>query len=140
MRTINRIVVHCSATGPNQDIGAKDIDRWHRERGFTKIGYHFVIRRDGTLEKGRSVEEVGAHAVGHNADSIGICMAGGLDKPGGNPQDNYTQDQWATLKTLLYQLRCQFPKTDICGHRDLPKVAKACPSFDVKTWLKANGF
>lgn len=142
MRTINRIVIHCAATGPNQDIGAKDIDRWHRERGFTRIGYHYVIRRDGTLETGRPVEEVGAHAVGHNADSIGICMAGGVSQPGpnGKPENNYTPAQWATLKRIVGELRQRFPKTDILGHRDLPGVAKACPSFDARAWAKTSGF
>ena len=91
-----KIIIHCSATRPSQDIGSNDIDRWHREKGWLKIGYHLVITRDGTLELGRDLDEVGAHAYGHNANSVGVCMVGGIDEDG-QPDDNFTSEQWNTL-------------------------------------------
>lgn len=129
------IVVHCAATKPNQDIGAADIDRWHRAQGWACIGYHYVIRRDGTLEDGREESRIGAHVQGYNTNSIGICMAGGIDLKG-NPENNFTPEQFDTLATLLSWLKDTYPKAVIQGHRDFPKVAKACPSFDVRDWLK----
>lgn len=137
-RRIDLIVVHCAATKPSMDIGVKEIDRWHRERGFLKIGYHFVIRRNGKVEHGRSVMEPGAHASGHNANSIGICLVGGIDDKG-KPEENYTDDQYASLAELLINLQNDYPGVEICGHRDLPRVNKACPSFDVRAWMKETG-
>lgn len=80
MRTINQIIIHCSATPEGRDYTAADIDRWHRQRGFHGIGYHYVIRLDGTIEHGRPVEQIGAHCKGHNATTIGVCYIGGLRK------------------------------------------------------------
>ena len=71
------IVIHCSQTRPSQKIGAKDIDRWHRERGWTKIGYHKVVKRDGTIEDGRGLDEIGSHVREYNGNSIGVCIVGG---------------------------------------------------------------
>ena len=82
MRKINKIILHCSATKEGKHYTAKDIDRWHREQGYTMIGYHYVILLDGTVEYGRPLEMQGAHTYGHNADSIGICYIGGLDQYG----------------------------------------------------------
>jgi N-acetylmuramoyl-L-alanine amidase len=134
------IAIHCSATGPEQDIGAADIDRWHRKQGWACIGYHFVIRRDGTLEEGRQQETIGAHVEGFNSVALGICMAGGVDANDiTKAVDNFTDEQWATLKRLLAFLKPKYPGVVIQGHRDFPNVHKACPSFDVKTWLKKAG-
>lgn len=138
MREITLLVVHCAATSPTMDIGAKEIDFWHRERGYAEIGYHYVIRRDGTIENGRELETAGAHAKGWNANSIGICLVGGIDHKN-RPQDNFTREQKMTLRDLLERLRSQFPHTRILGHRDLPGVAKACPSFDVRSWCAQQG-
>lgn len=129
------LAVHCSATQPKQDIGAAEIERWHRKRSFLAIGYHYVIRRDGTLELGRPDDTVGAHVEGHNSVSVGICLVGGVDAKL-KPQDNFTPEQYDTLHKLLGQLKTKYPKAAIQGHRDFPNVAKACPSFDVKGWLK----
>ena len=131
------IIVHCSATEPDQDIGARDIDRWHRARGFLKIGYQFVIRRDGTVEKGRDLDEVGAHAEGYNSRSVGICLVGGVEADGKTPQDNFTADQWSSLEGLLMKLKHQYPQAKIIGHREVSR--KACPSFDVQAWLASVG-
>lgn len=136
-KTTTAIVVHCSATQPKQDIGAAEIERWHRQRNFLAIGYHYVIRRDGTVEKGRDEDAVGAHVEGHNSTSVGVCMVGGIDAKG-NPQDNFTPAQYASLQTLLRDLKTRYSTAEIKGHRDFPGVAKACPSFSVKDWLTKN--
>lgn len=138
---INMIVVHCSATPAHMDIGKDEINKWHTAQGWIGIGYHYVIRRDGSIDLGRPLARPGAHVEGHNKYSIGVCLVGGVDKggPTGKPEDNFTPMQKATLLVLLYQLRNLFPDTRICGHRDLqPK--KACPSFDVGRWLLAQEF
>ena len=130
------IVVHCSATA-NQNIGAADIDKWHRAQGWACIGYHYVIRRDGTVEKGRDEEVVGAHVAGFNERSIGICMVGGVDaNDHTKAKNNFTQPQFDSLKKLLAELKQRYPSAVIQGHRDFAGVKKACPSFDVREWLK----
>lgn len=131
----NRIVIHCSATPAKMDIGVTEIDRWHRERGWIGIGYHLVIRRDGTIEVGRDHDVPGAHAKDYNDDSISICMVGGLT-PDGKPEDNFTPEQNDSLKYLVRLLKDTYPNAEVLGHRDLPGVAKDCPCFDVKTKLK----
>lgn len=136
----NYIVVHCSATSNKADIGAKEIDRWHRAKGFLKIGYHYVIRRDGTVETGRAEEEIGAHVLDYNAVSLGICMVGGVDADNINKAvNNFTNAQFVALAKLLRELKVRYPNAEILGHRDFPNVKKACPSFDVKDWLDRNG-
>lgn len=144
MQVIKQICVHCSATPATMDWGAKDIDRLHRSKGWRQIGYHYVIKRDGTLEKGRPDNTPGAHEPRINKTSLSICMIGG-SPPTTSPayrkglgEDNYTDAQWATLKTIVTKLHKQFPDAEVLGHRDVPGVAKACPSFDVKTWWAAN--
>jgi len=127
------LVVHCSATQAKADIGVREITQMHRERGFLTIGYHFVIRRDGKMENGRDITEVGAHETRVNAKSIGICMVGGLDK-NLKPQDNFTDDQYAALHGLLKDLLKVYPRAEVLGHRDIPGVKKDCPCFDVKPW------
>lgn len=133
----NWIVVHCSATQAKADIGAAEIDRWHRQRGWQCIGYHYVIRRDGTLETGRDDRVVGAHVEGHNSDSVGICMAGGIDAEG-KAENNFTEAQFATLRRLCHELKIKYPAAIVQGHRDFPGVKKDCPCFPVKDWAKAN--
>jgi N-acetylmuramoyl-L-alanine amidase len=136
---VNFIAVHCSATGQDMNVAAADIDRWHRAKGWAGIGYHFVIRRDGTLEPGRPLGLRGAHVEGHNHEAVGVCLVGGSDgSPAGRPQANFTVPQMATLKTLLAQLHSQFPRAVTQGHRDFPNVSKACPSFNVKHWLETS--
>lgn len=131
------IAVHCSATKPSQDIGRADIDRWHRAQGWNGIGYHYVIRRDGTLEVGRPLEAVGSHVQGYNEVSVGICLAGGVAEDGKTSEDNFTPAQKNTLAKAVRILLNEYPKATVQGHRDFPKVAKACPSFDVKKWWGA---
>ena len=130
------LAVHCSATQAKQDITAADIGRWHRQRGFLKIGYHFVIRRDGTVETGRGLDEVGAHVEGFNSQSIGVCLVGGIDAKG-KAEDNFTNEQWAALEVLLKDLVIKFPGAKVQGHRDFPNVKKDCPCFDTKKWWES---
>lgn len=152
MREIDHIIIHCAATSPDMDIGAVEIDKWHRAKGWWGCGYHYVIRRDGTIESAaagkrcRPLEKAGAHVgecgTGWNKRSIGICLVGGIDKSG-KTEDNFTAEQFVSLKELLEYLRRTFPETKIMGHRDLIKLtgapAKDCPSFEVSTWLKHVG-
>ena len=121
------------ATKAAQDFGAADVERWHRQSGYNSIGYHYVIRRNGTLELGRPVETVGAHVKGFNASSVGICLAGGLDVKG-KPENNYTPEQFATLTKLVKELTATYKGAKVVGHRDFPGVNKACPCFDVRPW------
>ena len=135
MRKISEIVIHCSATKPDVDVGVRDIRQWHVQgQGWRDIGYHLVIRLSGLVEAGRPLEQIGAHVAGHNADSVGICLVGGLGE-NGRPEAAFTPEQWAALRAKLAELKNAFPEALILGHRDFPGVTKACPSFDVKTWL-----
>lgn len=135
------IVVHCAATKPSMDIGAREIGQWHRAQGWLSIGYHFVIRRDGQVEEGRPHDVVGSHVKGFNERSIGICLVGGIDDQG-KPEDNFTDDQKAALHALLWRYTSGieheglYADLPVVGHRDLDS-GKACPSFDVQAWLKS---
>ena len=128
MRKITDIIIHCSATAEGKSFTVADIDRWHRQRGFAQIGYHYVIYLDGTIHKGRPIELIGAHCQGHNSHSVGICYIGGLAKDGKTPKDTRTPEQKAALLKLLKELKSEFTSAKIHGHRDFS--AKACPSFD----------
>ena len=128
MRTINEIIVHCSATPEGKDYTVAQIDQWHRQRGFDCIGYHYVIYRDGSVHKGRDEQRIGAHCKGHNANSIGVCYIGGCATDGKTAKDTRTTAQKVALVKLLRELRQRYPKAIIHGHRDY--AAKACPSFD----------
>ena len=128
MRKINEIIVHCAATREGRDFTVEDITRWHKARGFATIGYHYVIYRDGSIHEGRPLEQIGAHCVGHNKHSIGICYIGGCASDGKTPKDTRTPEQKEALLALLRRLKARFPNATIHGHRDF--AAKACPSFD----------
>lgn len=131
MREINSIIIHCSATPEGKDFTVQDIDRWHRQRGWKCIGYHYVIYRDGSVHEGRPVEQIGAHTVGHNAESIGICYIGGVDAEG-KPKDTRTPQQKEAMAKLVAELRRKhnISGQHIYGHCEF--AAKACPCFDVK--------
>jgi N-acetylmuramoyl-L-alanine amidase len=161
------IVIHCSATPPNMDIGREEITQWHinpkqdrvnkdlwtykgrkyttdklppeakgkKGNGWSDIGYHFVIRRSGGVERGRWVRVAGAHVKGYNSMSVGVCMVGGVDNDM-KPEDNFTDEQWHALIDVISALKGDFPNAKIVGHRDLDS-GKACPSFDVTEWVKS---
>lgn len=125
MRPINKIIVHCSASPNDRDIGAKEIKQWHIERGWSDIGYHYVIRRDGTVEPGRDVKRAGAHCEGENKASIGICLVG-LDK--------FNPAQFESLRNLIKDIKTKFGDIPAFEHRVFPSAkrqGKVCPGF----WL-----
>jgi N-acetylmuramoyl-L-alanine amidase len=129
MRKINKIILHCSATKEGKHFTAKDIDQWHRRRGYRKIGYHYVILLDGTVEHGRGLEEVGAHTLHHNAHSIGICYIGGLDEEG-NSCDTRTPAQRIAMKKLIDNLLVQYPNATVHCHNEFAN--KDCPCFNIE--------
>lgn len=150
MKTIDSIVIHCSATRAGQDVRAADIDKWHKERGFAMIGYNYVIDLDGTVEVGRPLSIDGAHCntagtsgQSYNRHSIGICYVGGLDE-NGNPADTRTPEQKLSMTNLVNKLCGEYPITEIIGHRDASpdrngdgvisrnEWIKQCPCFDVR--------
>lgn len=129
MRKVDEIILHCSATKEGQNFKAKDIDAWHKQRGFKGIGYHYVIDLDGTAETGRSEDEIGAHCLNHNARSIGVCYIGGLDTTG-KAKDTRTPQQKAALAKLVADLKLKYPNATVHGHNEFAN--KACPCFTVK--------
>ena len=149
-RRIDRIIIHCSAVRPDQTSSAKQIDAWHRARGWKMIGYHYVIRRDGTIEKGRAEEMVGAHTKGYNRNSIAICYEGGLRPTpltpsrsaslgrGSDyhtavkylPADTRTPEQKRALRELIRELKTRYPNATVHGHNEFAQ--KACPCFPAR--------
>lgn len=129
------IVVHASDTPADMDIGVAEIDRWHRQRGFLEVGYHYVIRRSGEWETGRDDHRPGAHARGFNHKSIAVCLVGGRGADG-EAENNFTDDQMDTLEGVVLGLESVLPHAKVVGHRDLPGVTKACPCFDAAEWLQ----
>ena len=160
---IREIIIHCSATPNGKAFRATDIDRWHKKRGFKRqphavkhfnqhlphIGYQFVIGVDGLVETGRQVGEIGAHCKGHNRNSIGICVVGGVTASGKNHAE-FSAAQWHALNDLLLELQALYPNAKIYGHRDLSpdkngdgsitpnEWFKDCPCFDVWRWLDSD--
>ena len=135
-RTTRYIVVHSSATPTRMDIGADEIRRWHKDRGWRDIGYHFVITRDASIQHGRDRDDIGAHALGRNHESIGICLVGGVADDGKTPEFNFTRGQLGCLEDLLTDLTAVYYESVVAGHRDVmvdPKYTQ-CPSFDVAAW------
>lgn len=131
-RIINEIIVHCSATREGFDYTVNDITNWHKQRGFTTIGYHYVVYRDGSIHTGRDVNVAGAHCTGHNTHSIGVCYIGGCKADGRSPKDTRTPQQKESLAKLVVEL-CQkynILRKNIYGHCEF--AAKDCPCFDVK--------
>ena len=125
---IRDIVIHCSDTPNGREHNAEDIHRWHIERGFDGIGYHYVIKLDGTIENGRPEYWIGAHASGHNSGSIGVCLIG---------RDDYTDLQIHSLDGLVCKLQKKYKGVNVIGHNEISK--KECPGFDVQRWL-THGF
>lgn len=131
MRTIKELIVHCTATPEGKYFDAADIDRWHKQRGWSGNGYHFVILLDGTIEYGRELKKSGAHTRGRNSTSIGITYIGGMDANMQKAKDTRTEAQKESMLLLLKTLKKLHPEAVIYGHRDFS--SKACPSFDAKT-------
>lgn len=130
---ITHLIVHCSYTPKNMDIGAADIDRWHKEKGWLMIGYSAVIKRDGTVEAGRPLDKTGAHVKGMNSVSRGVCLVGGMTDDKKGPEINYTNPQMVSLRKLLKDWLKIFPDAKIAGHTDFDK-GKTCPNFNAGLW------
>lgn len=140
-RTTDYLVVHGAWTEKGHDADVDEIREWHLDRGFRDVGYHYVIRRDGRVQEGRTLEAMGAHLKGYNNQSVGICLVGG--KPDNlSPlipdyeewYFNYTWQQMGALQMLLEQIQKMYPDARIRGHNDFPGVQKDCPGFDVPAW------
>ena len=140
MRNINHLIIHCTATraqwmaGTRTSAKVAEVRQWHKDRGWSDIGYHYLIDRDGTVAKGRSVERIGAHVKGHNTGSIGISLFGGHGSSENDAfEGNFTPEQDAALRGLIEKLKGEHNITRISGHNEF--AAKACPGFNVKRWL-----
>ena len=130
-RQIKSIIVHCTATPEGRHHTVSDVAAWHRQRGFRTIGYHYLVLLDGTVQTGRREREPGAHCLGQNRTSIGVCYVGGLAKDCRTPKDTRTPQQKAALRNLITTLRRRYPGATVYGHRDF--AAKACPCFDARS-------
>ena len=127
-RYIDKIVVHCSATPEGRDVSASTIDDWHKQRGWSGIGYHFVVGLNGNIEYGRDLNKTGAHVKGHNTGSIGICYIGGLDSVSKTAKDTRTSEQKESLLDLIKTLKKLHPHATVHGHNEFS--SKACPCYD----------
>lgn len=136
MREINTIIVHCLDTYTTMDVGFKEVEHWHRvERGWSGgCGYHYIIKRDGNVEKGREDGVAGAHCKGYNHDSIGVALAGGKGDDN-TPEANFTASQWKSLEDLCTNLKWTH-NAEIKGHCEMPGVTKTCPNFNVSAWAE----
>lgn len=128
MRKLKRMIVHCSASDAPEADNIDTIRKWHLLRGWNDVGYHFFIRKDGAIEKGRDVSVVGAHTKGHNHDSIGICLSG---------EKEFTLDQYIALGALLQILQVEYGDMSIHPHNEYNKD-KTCPNFHTKLFDKAE--
>ena len=146
---MKRVTVHCSATKPSYNTTVDDVRDMHLSRGWSDIGYHWFIERDGSIRKGRPETKTGAHVYGHNKDNLGICLSGGISESG-KPEDNFTPEQYDSLLWLIDSKVSQYgvKLVDVKGHRDYSpdlngdgkitknEFIKICPCFDVQAWLK----
>ena len=129
-RRIDKIIVHCTATPEGRPVTVDEITRWHIQRGFSAIGYHYVVYLDGSIHEGRNINVSGAHTTGQNTNSIGVCYVGGLTKDGTKPKDTRTNAQKDALEKLMITLKANYPKATIHGHCEYAN--KACPCFDAR--------
>ena len=148
MRDVNLIVYHCTATKASQDFDVNDIRRMHLKRGWSDIGYHVLIKRNGEIQFGRPFEKIGAHVKGFNRNSIGVVWVGGVEEDGRTPIDNRTIAQKTSLKVVHKFFSLMYPEADHKGHRDLSpdrngdgqitrsEWLKACPCFSVEEFFK----
>ena len=135
-KSTKMIILHCAATPEGKDYKVSDIKKWHKQRGFQDIGYHYVVDLDGTLEEGRKEDLVGAHCTGKNAISIGICYVGGIAKDGKTPKDTRTYNQKQALLDIVFLMLQKYHLTinDVYCHNQFAN--KACPSFKINTFKK----
>lgn len=138
MLPIRHLTIHCAATPEGRDVKASTIDQWDIAK-FGQVSYHWVIELDGKAVRGLRDDQRGAHVGGKNTGNIGICYVGGMDKQMKSPKDTRTPQQKETMARLVREYLAKYPGLVVRGHRDWPRVKKACPSFDVATWLKELG-
>jgi N-acetyl-anhydromuramyl-L-alanine amidase AmpD len=131
---IKYLTIHCAATPEGRDVKAATITQWDKDK-FGQTSYHWVIELDGSMHRTLQDTQRGAHVGGNNTGNIGICYIGGVDKAM-KPKDTRTSAQKTSLRTLIRTYQERYPGIVIRGHRDWPKVQKACPSFDVAAWIK----
>ena len=135
-KSTDYIVIHCAATKASMDIGLTEIRKWHvQDNGWRDVGYHYIIRRNGEVELGRSIRDTGAHAAGYNHKSVSVCMVGGMAEDN-SAENNFTAHQWTALLDLVKQLKSNYPDADVIGHNEISE--KECPSFDVQKWKEDN--
>lgn len=130
-------VVHCSDTPAHLEVNAAMIREWHTDQGWLDIGYHHVIRRDGTIEIGRPIWAVGSGVAGYNSESVHVCLVGGRGK-NGKGENNFTEKQWSALRYVVAAYVKKYPGALVQGHRDFPDVQKECPAFDARPWWDKN--
>ena len=135
MRSIDKIIVHCSATREGQHVTVQQIRQWHLQRKFADIGYHYVIDLNGGIHRGRDIDKVGAHCLNHNAHSIGVVYVGGLDAHG-KAKDTRTEAQKVALVNLLKALKVNYPKARIIGHRDTSPDLNGNGIIEEREWIK----
>ena len=131
------IVIHCTQTPKDMEVDVEKVTQWHKDRGFDTIGYHYLIKRDGTLQSGRDEDVVGAHAVAVNGTSIGVALVGGGTVDMGW-ENNFNSEQFDTLKSIILKLKDKYDIEKIIGHYQVEE-SKECPSFDVPGWVIENG-
>ena len=135
-KSTDYIVIPCAATKASMDIGLTEIRKWHvQDNGWPDVGYHYIIRRNGEVELGRSNRDTGAHAAGYNHKSVSLCMVGGMAEDN-SAENNFTAQQWTALLDLVKQLKTNYPDAEIIGHNEISE--KECPSFDVQKWKEDN--
>lgn len=123
---VEYIVVHCTDSPDDRDVTAEEVHSWHRKRGWAGIGYHKVIKRDGTIDEGRPEYWEGAHVKGYNHNSLGVCLVG---------KEFFSYAQMRALEKIILELAERYPEAKVVGHRDLDS-RKPCPNFDVKEWWR----
>lgn len=130
MRAIHKIIIHCTATREGDDISVDTIRRWHLARGWSDVGYHYIIDLKGSINAGRPIELMGSHTKGFNKGSIGIAYVGGVEADGKTPKDTRTKAQKDAIIRLVKKLKGCYPDVTIHGHNEFSN--KACPSYNVQ--------
>lgn len=139
---ISFVTIHCAATPRGRDVTADQISAMDIARADlgNQIAYHYVIELGGKVTQTLRHDQRGAHVGGHNTGNLGICYVGGVEADAKmTPADTRTDAQKNAMAALVRSLKKMYPNVTVRGHRDWPGVAKACPSFDVATWLKEAG-
>lgn len=137
MLPIKYLTIHCAATPEGRSVSTEIISAWDKAK-FGQTSYHWVIEIDGSTHRTLRDDQKGAHTGGNNTGNIGICYVGGMSKDMSKPKDTRTPAQKRALRTLIRTYQDRYPGIVIRGHRDWPKVNKACPSFDVSAWINAG--